>query len=500
MSLPALEARGVCKSFGGVAALQDVDFTGYSGEVLGLLGENGAGKSTFVKLVVGALRPDAGDIAVLGHRLPKTNSPARAAQFGIAAVLQEIALIPDLTVSQNVWFRNESRNRLGLISERKLVLLTEELFHRLDIHHISPAALVSDLSIADRQVVDIARAAARSPRLLVLDEATSALSPGEVKWALALARRMASEGSLVIFISHRLREVRQVADRITIFRNARAVASHRMEEISDDALISEMLGRPPQQLYPPQRRPPTSEPVLEVRGLGAGHRLQNVDFVLHEGEIIGVGGLQGQGQSELLLALAGLLPKTGEIKVRGRTARIRNSRQALRAGIALIPEDRQRQGLLLSKTIRQNASLSVLRKFSVLGLLRLGQEALMVRSMIKKLNVQAVSIEQIVRTLSGGNQQKVLIARVLLTDARILLLNDPVRGVDIGTKADVFLLLRQLTAEGFGIILHSTDFQELVNLSDRVLILRDGQISASLQAETLTEPNALSASVGRYAA
>jgi ribose transport system ATP-binding protein len=496
----ALEARGVYKSFGGVAALHNVDFEASSGEVHGLLGENGAGKSTFVKLVVGALRPDAGEITVFNNTLPKNYSPGQAKHFGISAVFQEVALIPDLSVSQNVWFRNEPRNGLQLISERRLLQMTSDLLERLEIRHIDPGALVKDLSLANRQLVDIARALARQPQILILDEATSALSPHEVDWTLVTARRIAAEGCLVIFISHRLREVRQVADRITIFRNAKAVGTHRMNTISDDRLIAEMLGRAPQQLYPPRHHAPSVRPILKVQDLTAGHRLRHVDLELHEGEILGVGGLQGQGQTELLLALAGLFPAKGEIQVQSAPARIGSPRQALRSGIALVPEDRQNQGLLLSKTIRQNVSLSVLDIFAAHGLLNLTREAAAVASMTKKLNVQATNIEQVVRTLSGGNQQKVLMARILLTNARILLLNDPVRGVDVGTKADIFTLLRQLTAEGYGIVFHSTDFQELVNLADRLLILRDGQISAILQSETLTEANALSASVGRYAA
>lgn len=493
--MQALEARGVYKSFGGVAALRNVDFSASSGEVHGLLGENGAGKSTFVKLIVGALRPDAGEITVFNNPLPKNHTPGLANRFGIAAVFQEMALIPDLTVSQNIWFRNEPRNRFQLISERRLLQMTSDLLEALDIHHIDPSALVRDLSLANRQRVDIARALARSPRILVLDEATSALSPHEVDWALATAKRIAAQKCLVIFISHRLREVRQVADRITIFRNAGAVGSHRMDDISDDRLIAEMLGRAPQQLYPPRRHTPSARPILKVRGLTAGHRLRNVDLELHEGEILGVGGLQGQGQTELLLALAGLFPAKGEVKVRGVPARIGNARHALRAGIALVPEDRQNQGLLLSKTIRQNVSLSVLDKFAVYGFLNPYRETAAVTAMTTKLNVQPTNIERAVRTLSGGNQQKVLMARILLTSARILLLNDPVRGVDVGTKADIFSLLRSLTAEGYGLIFHSTDFQELVNLADRLLILKDGEVRAILQSANLTEADALSASV-----
>lgn len=490
----ALVARGVTKRFGGIAALQSVDFSGCSGEVHGLLGENGAGKSTFIKLIVGALRPDAGKIMVFGEALG--NDPRIARRLGVAAVLQEIPLIPDLTVAQNVWFREEPMRRLGLISERRLRSMTRDLFGRLGVDRVSPDALVRDLSLSDRQLIDISRAVARSPRVLILDEATSALPPQGVEWALSLARDVARRGGLVIFISHRMREVRSVADRITIFRNSRAVGTYRTEEASDETLITEMLGRSPQMLYPPPRREPTARLMLEVRGLSAGDRLKNVALDLRKGEILGIGGLQGQGQNELLLALAGLLPARGEVKIDGVRTEISNARQALRAGIALIPEDRQSQGLLLTKTIRHNASLSILDDLTTLGILNLSKESYLVESMTRKLNVKAASVDQVVRTLSGGNQQKVLMARVLLTKARILLLNDPARGVDVGTKADIFGLLRQLTAEGYGVVLHSTDFQELVNLSDRLVIMRGGSVSALLRGAELTETNALGASVG----
>jgi len=492
----ALDAKGISKSFGGIAALQHVDFSGSPGEVHGLLGENGAGKSTFIKLIVGALRPDAGTISVFGEALG--GGPRRARRLGVAAVLQEIPLIPDLTVAQNIWFRDEPMHRLGMISERRLLSMTRTLFERLGVEGIGPSALVRELSLSNRQVIAISRSVAHSPRVLIFDEATSALPPKEVEWALSLARDIARQGGLVIFISHRLREVRTVADRITIFRNSRAVGTYRTEEVSDDRLITEMLGRPPQMLYPPPQRTRTTRLMLEVRGLNAGDRLKDVALDVREGEILGIGGLEGQGQNELLLALAGLRPARGEIKVNGVGMNISSSRQALRAGIALIPEDRQSQGLLLTKSIRHNVSLSILGGITRWGVLNLTKETHLVESMTKRLNVKATDIDQIARTLSGGNQQKVLMARVLLTKARILLLNDPARGVDVGTKADIFGLLRQLTAEGYGIVLHSTDFQELVNLSDRLMILRGGSISAILQGDDLTETNALSASVGNW--
>jgi ribose transport system ATP-binding protein len=492
-----VSALGVRKRYGGIAALDGVDFRADQGEVHALLGENGAGKSTLIKILSGAVRPDEGRIEVAGEPVSlATRTDAQEA--GIAAVFQELSLVPDLTVAQNVWFGQPPLTPWRTISTRRLRAQTRTLFQRLGIRGIDPDARMRGLSLAERQLVEIARAIARRPRVLILDEATSALSPSETEWLLSLARELAADGVCVIFISHRMAEVRRVADRVTIFRNGRLVGAHVMHEIDDEQIVQEMLGRKPGRLYPQRTTVPSTDVALSVEGLSDGHRLKGVDLELHHGEILGVGGLQGQGQSELLLALYGVSRARGRVAIDGVAQTPRSPRQALRAGIglALVPEDRQNEGLLLPKSIKDNVILPVLDRVTRTGVIRSGEERALVLEGTSRLNLVASDLDQPAGSLSGGNQQKVVIAKLLLTGARILLLHDLVRGVDVGTKAEIFQLMRELAAQGYAILFYTTDLQELVNVSDRVLVIADGKVAATLAGDEMTEPNVLRAAIG----
>jgi ribose transport system ATP-binding protein len=494
--MPDLEARGITKRFGGVVALQDVDFEASRGEVHALIGENGAGKSTFIKVVTGAVRPDAGELRLFGEQL-HLRTPRQARQRGVAAVFQELSLVPDLTVAENVWFRRETLTAVATISRRALRRRTRDLFERLRFPPIDPDREVRGLSVAERQLVEVAKAVASDPRVLVLDEATSALAPREVRWLLGLARRLAEDGLLVIYISHRLAEVREVADRITVFRNGRNVVTRRRNEATEDEIVASMLGRRLERLYPDKVVTRREAVSLSVHDLGFGHRLRRVDLDLHEGEILGVGGLQGQGQLELFLSLFGVLHASGRVEVAGEPVRLTSPRAALAAGIglALVPEDRQNEGLLLPKSVRENITLAVSRRFARHGLLDLRQERALVREAIRQLNIVLASEEQPAGSLSGGNQQKVVIAKLLLTRARVLLLYDLTRGVDVGTKGEIFELMRRLAAEGYAILFFSTDLQELIHVADRVAVMSDGTFTAVLEGPALTEEGILRASV-----
>src|SRR5438128_1642362 len=491
-----LEARGVTKRFDGVVALDGVGFEANAGEVHALIGENGAGKSTFIKILTGAVRPDEGDVTLFGSPL-HARSPRDAAAHGVAAVFQDLSLVPDLTVAENVWFRREPLTLLGTISRRALRRRTHELFKRLDFPPIDVDAEVRGLSVAERQLVEVAKAVAGEPRVLILDEATSALSPKEVRWLLGLARRLAESGMIVIYISHRLGEVREVADRMTVFRNGHSVGTVERAGASEDEIVSMMLGRRLERLYPDKVQTATDRIALGVRELRFGHRLRGIDLDVHVGEIVGVGGLQGQGQLELFLSLFGVLRARGTIEVGGEPVKIASPRQALDAGIglALVPEDRQNQGLLLPKSVRENLTLAVAKRFARFGLLDLAQERALVQEPIRQLNIMLASPEQPVGSLSGGNQQKVVIAKLLLTRAKILLLYDLTRGVDIGTKGEIFQLMRTLGAEGYGILFFSTDLQELIHVADRVAVISDGSVTALLEGDEITEDRILRASV-----
>jgi ribose transport system ATP-binding protein len=491
-----LEARAVTKRFGGVVALDGVEFQAHAGEVHALIGENGAGKSTFIKVLTGAIAPDEGEVRLFGEPFAPRN-PRAATRSGVAAVFQELSLVPDLTVAENVWFRRERLTPVATISRRALRRRTRQLFDRLHFPPIEPDREARNLSVAERQLVEVAKAVAGEPRVLILDEATSALSPAEVRWLLDLSRRLSQTGMVVIYISHRLAEVREVADRLTVFRNGKSVGTRERGEATEDEIVAMMLGRRLERLYPDKVETARANVALRVRELEFGHRLQDIDLDVHEGEIVGVGGLQGQGQLELFLSLFGVLRARGSIEVGGKPVRITSPRSALHAGIglALVPEDRQNQGLLLPKSVRENVTLAVARRFARHGLLDLGEERALVREAIRQLNIVLASPEQPVGSLSGGNQQKVVIAKLLLTEAKVLLLYDLTRGVDVGTKGEIFQLMRTLVAQGYAIVFFSTDLQELVHVADRVAVMSDGRITALLEGDAIDEERIIRASV-----
>lgn len=490
-----LQASSVSKSFGGVTALSGADFHARSGEVHALLGENGAGKSTFIQILAGSVRPDSGRILLNSNRF-RADSPRQAHAAGISAVFQELSLVPDLTVAQNIWFRHEPLSYFHTIRNSKLRQKTAELFERFRVPAPSPDVEVRRLTLAERQVVEIAKALARAPSVLILDEATSALPPRETEWLLDLSRTLSRSEMLVIFISHRLAEVRQVADRVTVFRNGKTVASHPIGEVSDDEIIAEMLGRHMERLYPERKLTATANIALRTRGLAAS-RLAGVDLDLHEGEVLGVAGLQGHGQRELFQSLFGVIRPRGTVELKGKPVTIRSPRHALgpRLGLAMVPEDRRQHGLLLSKSIRENLTLSVIPRFSKLGILNAGREQRLVNEMMQFLRIKATTPEQLAGTLSGGNQQKVIFGKMLLTEARVLLLYDPTRGVDVGTKGEIFQLMRDLAAKGYAILFYSSDLPELVHVADRVMVLRNGRVAATLAGDEISERRILRAAM-----
>ncbi len=496
----ALDVSGLTKAFGGILALNNVDFTASAGEVHALLGENGAGKSTLIKVLTGAVRADSGQIRLDG-KVVAIHNPREAWAAGVGAVFQELSLIPDLTVAQNIWFRREDRTPLRTISSTALRRRTQELFQELELPPVDPNRVVRSLPVAERQLIEIAKTISRRPRILILDEATSALSPREVTWLLGLCRRLAGAGITVIYISHRLSEVREVADTCTVFRNGRHVGTQPMRDLDDDQIVSMMLGRVRDRLYPERKATATERALLSVRNLRYGVRLRDVSFDLHEGEILGIGGLQGQGQAELVLSLYGIHHFQGTVSINGRRVRIANPRDALAAGIglALVPEDRKNQGLLLPKPIRENIVLPILSQISHLGFLDKGAERTLVGGAMRQLNVVARNMDQAVGSLSGGNQQKVVIAKLLQTRAHILLLYDLTRGVDVGTKADIFQLMRDLVARGYAILFYSTDMQELIHVADRIIVLSDGTVTATLEGDAMSEEQILRASIASAA-
>ncbi|MDQ6435348.1 sugar ABC transporter ATP-binding protein [Mesorhizobium sp. LHD-90] len=488
-------ATGLTKRYGGIVALSEAEFSARAGEVHALLGENGAGKSTFIQILSGAARHDGGSILVDGQDFRPANPDAAQAR-GIAAVFQELSLIPDLSVEQNIWFRREPRTLIGTVDRTALRRKTLELLHKYDFPAIRPDRELRRLTLAERQIVEVAKGLAKEPRVLILDEATSALPAREAEWLLKLTRRLAAEGRLVIFISHRMAEVRAIADRLTIFRNGRTVAAHDAGAVSDGEIVTQMIGRNLDRLYPERLPTATDRVALRVDGLSSG-RLSGVGFSLREGEVLGVGGLQGHGQRELFQALFGAAKASGGIELWGKPASISNPRAALtgRDGIALVPEDRRGQGLLLTKSVRENLTLAVIKRFTDKGFLSARKEEALVKEMVNFLRIKTQTPEQLAGTLSGGNQQKVIFGKMLLTEARVLLLFDPTRGVDVGTKGEIFQLMRDLAAKGYAILFHSSDMPELVHVADRVMVMRNGRIAATLEGERISEEGILGAAM-----
>jgi ribose transport system ATP-binding protein len=495
-SLAPLTTSGLTKAFGGVVAVNAIDFAAEPGEIHGLLGENGAGKSTLIKLLAGVLRADAGEIRLGDDLLGYGTGRSRSSR--VAAVFQELSLVPDFTVAENIWIGQEPLNKIGGVSTRALRRKTLELFEELGIDGINPDREVRLLSVAERHLVETAKALSASPQVIILDETTSALGPKETEWLLMRARMLADAGRIVLFISHRLAEVRDVADRITVLRGGENVGTRVRGEYEEDDLIALMLARRIATFFPPKDWTPSVDVALRVRGLGDGYRLSGVDLDIHEGEILGVGGLQGQGQAHLFLTLYGAHPmREGSIELMGKPVRIRSVRDALSAqvGLALVPEDRRRQGLLLTKPVRENLTLAVLGQLARFGVIDNKREYDAVDSAIRRFQIVARDQEQEVQWLSGGNQQKVLIAKLLMTNARILLLFDVTRGVDVGTKPQIFDFMRELAGRGYSILFYSTDASELAHMADRVAVMAEGSIVTTLGGSRLNEEAILRAAL-----
>ncbi len=487
---PLLALSGIAKRYGATRALDGVDLTVRAGRIHAVLGENGAGKSSLIKCMAGVVKPDAGTMALDGVPV-RFADPAAATAAGIVCVFQELSLIPDLSVADNILIADPPR-RFGLVDRRAQRRRAEELLLRAGASDIHPLALVRDLPLSRRQLVEIAKALARDPRLLILDEATSALTARDVASVFRVLKELRRDGLALVFISHRMGEIAELADDCSVFRNGRNVATFPAGTRSDSQVVEMMIGRDEAHAYPPKPPPVPRDrpPVLETRRLGWAGRLHDISLALRPGEVVGLGGLDGQGQRELLLALFGVLRGlTGEVLVDGRRATLGGPADAKAAhnGIALIPEDRKTEGLMLPMSVRENLSFASLDRVSRGGVVDRAAEARAVDAMVGLLAIKAADLDVPVSSLSGGNQQKVVLAKWLMTRPRVVLLADPTRGIDVGTKADIYRLLRRLADEGAAVLLYSTDYAELIGCCDRVLVLYGGRVVRELEGEAITE-------------
>jgi len=495
---PLVEARNISKSFPGVKALQNVSFDIRAGEVHALCGENGAGKSTLMKILSGSYAHGSyeGEIFIR-QKSVRFKKPIESARSGISIVYQELSLVPELTVAENIFLGREPR-RLGVINRRELTLKTTEILKRLELD-ISPSERVGRLPLGTRQLVEIGRALSQRPHVLVLDEPTSALSQRECEILLQLIQRLKQEGMGIVLVTHKLDEVFRLSDRITVFRDGHKVGTYQTSELNHDQVISLMVGREIKDFYPHSVRE-QKEDALEVKNLNLPHprfphlkRLENISFKLKKSEVLGIAGLMGSGRSELLLALFGALPYEGEVLIEGTKKKISNPKEAIAAGLQLVTEDRKRQGLNLFETITKNISLASLDKVSRFGILKPSAETQYSIEFVRQLNVKAPSIHSYVKNLSGGNQQKVVLSKCLMSQPRILLLDEPTRGIDVGAKSEIYHFIHQLAQKGMSIIVVSSELPEVLGLSDRVLVLCEGRITAEFSKSEATEEKVLNA-------
>jgi ribose transport system ATP-binding protein len=496
------QARNITKRYGGVVALENVDFACSVGTVHAIVGENGAGKSTLVKIMAGVVRPDSGE-TWLEDRQVVFNRPADATAAGIACVFQELSLLPHLSVADNIFITNPPR-RHGMIDVAAQRREAEAVLTRLGWTDINPRQQIRDLSLSRRQIVEIAKMMARRPKILILDEATSALAAEDVGKVFELLLRLRDEGMTIIYISHRLNEADRLANIYSVFRNGRHVETFAKGARSHDEIVQLMIGRNVEKLFPVKTAHVASgPPALQVRNLNWPPRLVDLSLTVGYGEIVGLGGLDGQGQRELLLSLFGVLrQQRGSVEIDGKPTHIGSPARAKSSHhrMALIPEDRKTEGLILSMSVAENISLASLRDVITGAWIDRRKEADRVDAMVRRLQIKVADVAAPVGTLSGGNQQKVVLAKWLLTTPRIVLLNDPTRGIDIGTKQEIYQLLRNLADEGAAILFYSTDYDELIGCCDRVMILYEGRIARELTGNDITETNIVAASLNLHAA
>ena len=492
---PFLELRDVSKNYGGVVALDRVTFACDRGAIHAILGENGAGKSTLIKIVAGVVQPTQGSTLLEGKPVAFAH-PIEANAAGVVSVFQELSLMPTLSVAENIGISMPT-GRLGMYDRRAQLRKAEELLARVGCEDINPRAWVGSLPLSRRQMVEIAKALGKNPRLLILDEATSALTSADVEKVMRILGKLRDDGLALLYISHRMHEIKEIADVMSVFRNGQHVETFPKHRHTDDEIVQLMIGRDLGQVFPPKpvrSVKPGTAPALEVRNLSWQNQLTDISFSLGKGEILGLGGLDGQGQKELLLALFGVLKDLrGEIKLHGKPTVIGSPHRAKNARhrIALVPEDRKVEGLMLPMSVGTNITIASLGKVVKGRGLRIDEakEESAIAAMVKRIQIKVANVRNPVSSLSGGNQQKVVLAKWLMTEPQILMLNDPTRGIDVGTKQELYQLLRQLADAGTSILFYSTDYDELIGCCDRALILYQGRIARELVGDEITEHN-----------
>ncbi len=491
MPSPLLQLSNISKSFPGVQALKGVSFAVNAGEIHALVGENGAGKSTLMKILAGVYQPDAGEIHWQGQLL-KLSKPSEAQKQGIRIIYQEFNLLPDLTVAENVFLNREPVTRFGFVDFAAMNQQTKELLARLE-SDIYPESLVDSLTVAQQQLVEIVKALSENAQLLIMDEPTAALNPTETEHLFNNVRNLSKAGTGVIFISHRLEEVLHLCETVTVLKDGQLVATQSARGLGKQDIVRQMVGRNLEDIFPPRLQAKSQIPVLEVKNLSTP-MLHDINFTLYPGEVLGFAGLEGQGQREVVRVLFGLEKLTaGEIHLNGQHLHLSQPRTAIDAGIVFISDDRKQEGLALPLSVRENAALPNLRSFSDAGFVNRQREVAAVKEKVEAVNIKTPSLEQTVNLLSGGNQQKTVLAKWLLKSPKVVLFAEPTRGIDIGAKVEIYRLIAALAKNGVGVVMVSSELLELIGMSTRILVMRGGEIQTELPGNTTEEQIMLAA-------
>jgi rhamnose transport system ATP-binding protein len=490
MTESILQVKAIQKRFPGVHALKGVDFEVRPGEIHALLGENGAGKSTLIKIIAGVYQPDSGEIYMNGKPVTFAN-PREAQNVGVATMYQELSLYPELTVAENIFMGHAPRRHFGpinIMDWNSMFTRAKELLAELEIYDMDVKRLVGTLNVGNRQRVEIAKALSLNARLLIMDEPTAALTESDVANLFAIVRLLRERGVGIIYISHKLIEVFELADRVTVLRDGEYIGTKNVSETNENELISMMVGRTIENLFPKQKAE-IKDVVLEVKNLQREPHTRNISFQVRAGEIVGLAGLVGSGRSETAQVIFGILPaESGEIQVGGRKVNITQPAEAVKYGIAYVPEDRGTQGLVRQMTIRENVSMAILKQVSNTTFIDYGAEKNLAKGAIEQFGIRAYSTEQVANKLSGGNQQKVVVGKWLASNPLLIIMDEPTRGVDVGAKSEIHRLMSELAAErGLAILMISSELPEILGMSDRILVMREGAIVAEFSRAEATQ-------------
>lgn len=482
---PILTIRDLSKIYGGVTALNHVSLNLMPGEVLALVGENGAGKSTLIKSLSGAVTPDAGTITMEGKEYSSL-TPSLSKELGIAVVYQELTLCKGLPVYENIYL-GEFKEKAGFVNAKAMIQGAQELLDELNIH-VDAKQLVSSLSVAYMQLIEIAKAVSRNSKVLILDEPTASLTEAETEILFKLIKKLRDKGTAIIYISHRLSEVFELGDRVTILRDGTVISTHKISEITEDEMIQGMIGRDLKKTFPARDFEP-GEVVLHVENL-CNTKVENISFDLRRGEVLGFGGLVGAGRTELVRSIFAADPKlSGRVYLEGKEINPKNPREAVRLGISMVPEDRKSHGVILGLPIANNICLSIYERISRFFFVKEKEEKETVNNMISRLRIKTPHSGLSAGSLSGGNQQKVVLGKCIAANAKILIFDEPTRGIDVGAKAEFYKLINELAATGMSIIMISSEMDELLGMSDRVVVLSEGKYAGTLEKDAFSQEN-----------